>query len=204
MQYSLSIIQRKSLMPPLGLLTIAAMTPAEYEIRLVDLNTGPLTEADLEWADLVLMSAMLVQKAALISAAQRCRAAGKLVVLGGPYPTSCPDECRPYCDALVLNEGEVTWPLFLRDLEAGELQSVYSSEEKPDITRTPTPRFDLLKVNDYVSIPIQFSRGLSLPVRVLRHYRDVREKATRQNARPIPARTGWTAGSGLPRTRFHR
>src|SRR4051812_28742032 len=78
MQYSLPIIRRKSLMPPLGLITIAAMTPGDYEIRLVDLNTGPLTDADLEWADMVLMSAMLVQKAALISAAQRCRAAGKL------------------------------------------------------------------------------------------------------------------------------
>src|SRR5215470_17921969 len=97
MQYSLSMIRRKSLMPPLGLLTIAALTPAEYEIRLVDLNTAPLTEVDLEWADLVLMSAMLVQKEALISAAQRCRAAGKLVVFGGPYPIACPDECRPYC-----------------------------------------------------------------------------------------------------------
>src|SRR5947207_2023513 len=105
MQYSLSIVRRKSLMPPLGLITIAALTPPDYEIRLVDLNTEPLTEENIQWADVVLFSAMLVQKTALFEAAQRCRRPGKLVVFGGPYPTACPHECRPYCDVLVLNEG---------------------------------------------------------------------------------------------------
>ena len=158
-QYALPIIRRKSLMPPLGLITIAAMTPAAHEVRLVDLNTQTLRDDDMEWADVVLFSAMLVQKDALMAAATRCRQAGKLVVFGGPYPTACPDECRPYCDVLVLNEGEITWPLFLEDLESGEVQPMYSSPAKPDITQSPTPRFDLLRVNDYVSMPIQFSRG---------------------------------------------
>src|SRR5260370_14129494 len=88
MQHSLPLIGRKSLMPPLGLLTIAAMTPAQYEIRLVDLNARLLTVEDIEWADVVLFSAMLVQKAALFKPAQRCKAAGKLVVFGRPYPTA--------------------------------------------------------------------------------------------------------------------
>jgi radical SAM superfamily enzyme YgiQ (UPF0313 family) len=159
MQYALPIIRRKSLMPPLGLITIAAMVPATSEVRLVDLNTRPLRDDDIQWAEVVLFSAMLVQKDTLLLAAARCRQAGKMVVFGGPYPTACPDECRPYCDVLVLNEGEVTWPLFLRDLESGQVQPVYSSSEKPDITQSPVPRFDLLNVNDYVSMPIQFSRG---------------------------------------------
>jgi radical SAM superfamily enzyme YgiQ (UPF0313 family) len=159
MQYALPIIRRKSLMPPLGLITIAAMIPAAYEVRLVDLNTEPLRDLDIQWADVILFSAMLVQKDALMLASAQCRQAGKLVVFGGPYPTACPDECRPYCDVLVLNEGEITWPLFLRDLESGEVQSIYTSPVKPDITQSPTPRFDLLHVNDYVSMPIQFSRG---------------------------------------------
>src|ERR1700686_3008925 len=90
MQYSMPLIQRKSLMPPLGLLTIAAMTPPHYEIRVVDVNARPLTDTDIAWADVVLFSAMLVQKAALIRLAQLCRDAGKLVVCGGPYPTACP------------------------------------------------------------------------------------------------------------------
>lgn len=158
-QYALPIIRRKSLMPPLGLLTIAAMTPNTYEVRLVDLNTQTQWDDEIEWADVVLFSAMLVQKDALLLAASRCRRAGKLVVFGGPYPTACPEECRPYCDALVLNEGEITWPLFLADLEAGRVQPVYSSPMKPDITQSPTPRFELLRVDDYVSMPIQFSRG---------------------------------------------
>jgi radical SAM superfamily enzyme YgiQ (UPF0313 family) len=159
MQYSLSAIGRKALMPPLGLLTVAAMTPPEYDIRLVDLNTEPLTEKDIAGADVVLFSAMLVQKEGLMEAAQRCRAAGKLVVFGGPYPTACPEECAPYCDVLVLDEAEITWPLFLGDLAAGEWKATYRSSQKPDIRLTPAPRFDLLRIQDYVSIPIQFSRG---------------------------------------------
>ncbi|MBV9085510.1 MAG: DUF4070 domain-containing protein [Acidobacteriaceae bacterium] len=159
MQYSLPFLRRKSLMPPLGLLTIAALTPPQYEIKLVDLNCRPLTDEDIEWADMVLFSAMLVQKGAMARAAQRCQAAGKLVVFGGPYPTACPEECKPYCDVLVLNEGEITWPLFLNDLECGKFLPIYTSPEKPDITQTPCPRFDLIKPTDYASIPIQFSRG---------------------------------------------
>src|SRR5690349_13205158 len=120
-------------MPPLGLLTIAAMTPPDYECRVVDLNCEPLTEEHLAWADIVLMSAMLPQKKALFRVADRCRKAGKLVVFGGPYPTACPDECAPHCDVLILNEGEITWPKFLEDLQKGSWQKLYTSAEKPDL-----------------------------------------------------------------------
>jgi radical SAM superfamily enzyme YgiQ (UPF0313 family) len=159
MQHSLPLIGKKAPMPPLGLITIAAMTPPEYECRLVDLNCGPLGDSDLEWADMVCFSAMLTQKRSLFATATRCRNAGKLVVFGGPLPTACPDECAPYCDVLVLNEGEITWPLFLEDLRGGTYRPRYTSDEKPDLTKTPVPRFDLLKIEDYGSIPIQFSRG---------------------------------------------
>ena len=159
MQYSLPLVGRKSFMPPLGLLTIAALTPAHYEIRIVDMNCGPLNDRDLDWADIVLFSAMMMQQRSLFAAAQRCRSRHKTVVFGGPYPTSFTDECAPYCDHLVLNEGEITWPLFLRDLEAGALQPVYASTAKPDITASPCPRFDLVRLNDYAVIPLQYSRG---------------------------------------------
>jgi radical SAM superfamily enzyme YgiQ (UPF0313 family) len=159
MQFALPLILKKSLMPPLGLITIAAMIPDGYEVRLADLNTGPLRDEDLEWAGTVLLSAMLVQKEALRVVAARCREAGALVVFGGPYPTACPDECMPHCDVLVLDEGELTFPLFLSDLAAGTVKRVYRSPEKADITLSPTPRFDLLRVRDYVSMPVQFSRG---------------------------------------------
>ncbi len=159
MQYVLPIFNKKALMPPLGLITIAALTPAEYEFRLVDLNCRALTDDDLEWADMVCLSAMISQKTSLFAVAERCQAAGKLVVFGGPFPTACPEECQPYADVLVLNEGEITWPAFLADLEAGTHQAVYTSSEKPDVTHSPTPRFDLLDIDQYSSLPIQFSRG---------------------------------------------
>src|SRR6185295_7263471 len=127
MQHALPLVARKSLMPPLGLMTIAAMTPEAYEVRIVDMNCGPLTDEDIAWADMVLFSAMMMQQRTLFSAAQRCRQAAKPIVFGGPYPTSFTDECLPYCDYLVLNEGEVTWPMFLRDMGAGSLQPVYAS-----------------------------------------------------------------------------
>jgi radical SAM superfamily enzyme YgiQ (UPF0313 family) len=159
MQYSLTMFGKKAVMPPLGLITIAAMTPAQYEFRLVDMNCRPLTADDLAWADMVCFSAMLPQKESLFKTAARCKSTGKLVVFGGPFPTACPDECRPYCDVQVLNEGEITWPLFLKDLAQGIHKNVYTSETKPDVTTTPIPRFDLLRIEDYTIIPIQFSRG---------------------------------------------
>jgi radical SAM superfamily enzyme YgiQ (UPF0313 family) len=158
-QYYLPLVGKKAAMPPLGLITIAAMMPEGYEVRLVDLACRALEEADLEWADMVCLSAMLTQKSSLFETARRCRAAGKLVVFGGPYPTACPEECAPYCDVLILNEGEITWRAFLHDLEAGNHHKVYTTPEKPDVTQTPVPRFDLLEIDDYAMIPVQFSRG---------------------------------------------
>jgi radical SAM superfamily enzyme YgiQ (UPF0313 family) len=159
MKYTLPLVGKKATLPPLGLITIAALTPPGYEFRLVDLTCEPLTECDLEWADMVCFSAMISQKPTLFHAAEVCKAAGKLVVMGGPYPTACPDECRPHCDVLVLNEAEITWPLFLSDLAEGTYKDVYASAEKPDVRQTPVPRFDLLNLDHYAAIPIQFSRG---------------------------------------------
>ncbi len=159
MHYYLQFIGKKAATAPLGLITIAALTPPRYAIRLVDMSVQPLTDADILWADLVCFSAMLIQKEALFAAAARCRLLGKTVVFGGPYPTSSSEECAAHCDVLVLDEGEITWPDFLRDWERGCHEKVYRASEKPDVTRTPVPRFDLLRVQDYLYMPVQFSRG---------------------------------------------
>ena len=159
MQHALPLAGRKAFMPPLGLMTIAAMTPDHYPVRIVDMNCRELTEGDIAWADMVLFSAMMMQQKTLFDAAQRCRRAGKPVVFGGPFPTSFTEECRPFCDYMVLNEGEVTWPRFLADLEAGNPQAVYRSSEKPDIALSPCPRFDLVPMSDYAMVPLQYSRG---------------------------------------------
>ena len=102
---------------------------------------------------------MLPQKRSLFDVACRCRGIGKPVVMGGPYPTGSPDECAPWCDTLVIGEAEAVWETFLPDLIRDRLEPRYTSDEKPDITRTPVPRFDLLNVDNYLTIPIQFSRG---------------------------------------------
>jgi radical SAM superfamily enzyme YgiQ (UPF0313 family) len=158
-QYALAASGRKALMPPLGLITIAAMLPEECKPRLVDLNCDPLTDADIEWADVVFLSAMLSQKGKMFAAASRCRSLGKTIVMGGPFPTSCPDECVPWCDTLVLGEAEAVWETFSSDLVNHRLQARYASDDKPDVTKTPVPRFDLLNAGNYLTIPIQFSRG---------------------------------------------
>ncbi|MDD2707363.1 MAG: radical SAM protein [Verrucomicrobiae bacterium] len=159
MDYALPMIGKRSIIAPLGLLTIAALTPSEYDIRLVDLNGQPFDEEDVRWADMVCFSAMIAQKRSLFELADRCRAMGKLVVFGGPFPTTCPDECAPHCDVMVLNEGEMTWRPFLDDLSKGIHKSVYSSGEKADVSTTPAPRFDLVRTQDYLNIPVQFARG---------------------------------------------
>ncbi len=158
-QYYLPLIGKKAAMPPLGLITIAAMTPADYQIRLIDLNCESLQESDLAWADIVCLSAMLTQKSSLFETAKRCRVAGKLVVFGGPYPTACSEECTPHCDVQVLNEGEITWREFVQDLDRGTYKSVYTTPDKPDVTKTPVPRFDLLNLDYYAMNSVQFSRG---------------------------------------------
>jgi radical SAM superfamily enzyme YgiQ (UPF0313 family) len=158
-QYYLPLVGKKAAMPPLGLVTIAAMTPPGYEFKVVDLNCEDLEEADLDWADMVCLSSMLTQKSSLFATAKRARDKGKLVVFGGPYPTACPEECAPHCDVQVLNEGEITWRSFIKDLEQGSFKNVYETGDKPNLTETPVPRFDLLKIDYYSTIPVQFSRG---------------------------------------------
>jgi radical SAM superfamily enzyme YgiQ (UPF0313 family) len=159
MQFVLPVLGRKAYMPPLGLITLAGMLPAEFEVRLVDLNCADLADEDIRWADVVFLSAMVTQQNSLFDVAARCRAAGKPVVMGGPFPTGSPEHCEPHCDTVVQGEAEAIWDGFLGDLRAGQLQARYIATDKPDVTKTPAPRFDLLNVDDYLTIPVQFSRG---------------------------------------------
>jgi radical SAM superfamily enzyme YgiQ (UPF0313 family) len=156
--YALEMVDIKSAFPPLGLLTIAAMFPPEYELRVVDMNVAPLTDADLEWADLVFTSTMIVQRVSLQTVIERCNLAGVPVIAGGPHPTTFHDEI-PGVDHFVLDEVEETFPGFLRDLENGTATAIYREPRKPDVTLTPVPRFDLIDLDSYYSMGLQFSRG---------------------------------------------
>ncbi|WP_299491210.1 B12-binding domain-containing radical SAM protein [Acaryochloris sp. IP29b_bin.137] len=150
----------KTVIPPLGIITVAALLPPDWEIRFRDRNVACETEADWEWCDLVILSAMLVQKPDFLLMIQKAVRLGKTVAVGGPYPTSVPqDSLDAGANFLVLDEGEMTIPQFLTALNQGETHGVFRSLEKPDVTQSPMPRFDLLQHEKYLMMAIQFSRG---------------------------------------------
>jgi len=157
-KHALKFVRKKAGAPPLGLLTVAAMLPSEWEKRLVDLNATTLTDGDLIWADYVFISAMVVQRESARTVIQRCKAAGVQVVAGGPLFTM---EHEHFLDVdhFVLNEAEETLMPFLRDLEQCQAQRVYTSDEFPDIQQTPAPLWKLANLKHYDSVSIQFSRG---------------------------------------------
>ena len=157
-KHALKFIRRKSVSPPLGLLTVAALLPAEWDKRLVDLNVQRLTAEDLIWADYVFLSGMTVQRQSAEMILARCKALGVKVVAGGPLFTMEP-ELFPDVDHFVLNEAELTLPPFLADLEAGTLQHMYTTDQHPDIAQTPVPLWHLAELDRYATMNIQFSRG---------------------------------------------
>ncbi|MGB2923765.1 MAG: B12-binding domain-containing radical SAM protein [Limnothrix sp.] len=156
----LELVDRKVLLPPLGLVTVAAILPQEWEFKLVDRNIRTVTEAEWEWADLVMCSAMIVQKEDLLDQIREAKRRNKLVAVGGPYPTSVPHEIEAVnADFLILDEGEITLPMFVEAVQNGATSGVFRAEGKPDVTSTPVPRFDLLEMDQYDSMSVQFSRG---------------------------------------------
>ena len=156
--FALEIVGIKAAFPPLGLLTVAAMFPSEYNLRVVDMNVTSLEESDLEWADMVFTSTMIVQRASLQAVIERCNRAGVPVVAGGPHPTTFHGEIEGV-DHFVLDEAEEIFPEFLRDLENGTAKAIYREPRKPDVTQTPVPRFDLIDMKNYHTMGVQFSRG---------------------------------------------
>lgn len=150
----------KALVPPLGLLTAAALLPQEWEFRVADLQTRSLTEDDWAWADMVLVTAMLVQKPSFLSVIREAKRRQKTVVVGGPYPTSVPEaSLEAGADFLVRGEGENTIPRFLAALNQGSPGGVIENDQKPDISQSPIPRYDLVHPDHYSTVGIQTSRG---------------------------------------------
>ena len=157
--YALKFISKKAAYPPLGLLTVAALLPEDWNLRLLDLNVEKLRDRDLEWADYVMISAMLIQQKSVRDILERCHSLGTKVIGGGPLFNSTPEEYLDSVDHLILNEAELTLPPFLADLSQGKPEKIYRSEGFPDLTLTPTPRWDLINVKKYATLMIQCSRG---------------------------------------------
>jgi radical SAM superfamily enzyme YgiQ (UPF0313 family) len=157
-KYALKFIRKQAAYPPLGLLTVASLLPREWPQRLVDVNVDSLTDKDLAWADLAFIGGMTVQRESAKQIIARCRASGLKVVAGGPLFTAEPDDFETV-DHLVLDEAELTLPLFLADLEKGQPQKIYRAAGFCDLQHTPVPAWDLVKMKNYASMSIQFSRG---------------------------------------------
>jgi radical SAM superfamily enzyme YgiQ (UPF0313 family) len=157
---TLALVNRKALLPPLGLITVAAILPQEWEYKLVDRNVRGVTEQEWHWAELIILSGMIVQKDDMLALIQEAKRRGKRVAVGGPYPTSLPDDVLTAgADYLVLDEGEITLPLLIDAIARGETSGTFRATEKPSVTETPIPRYDLLDFDVYDNMSLQFSRG---------------------------------------------
>ena len=157
-RHALPFEGKRSVFPPLGLLTVSALLPDSWERRLADLNLGRLKSSDIEWADMIFVTAMLVQKESLRKVVQQCKARGKRVVLGGPYVTTS-TENLPEADHIFLGEAETTLPEFVLDIERGQSRRLYQAKERPALSLSPPPDFRLADLKQYSAMSVQYSRG---------------------------------------------
>jgi radical SAM superfamily enzyme YgiQ (UPF0313 family) len=153
----LPVLDKRCIFPNLSMPTVAGLTPGEHEVTLCDENVEEI-DFDVE-ADIVGVTGYIIHKPRMLEIIEEFRRRGRFVVVGGPFASLCPDELRGHGDALFLDEAEETWPRFLEDFAAGCPKSEYRAERKPDMTLSPMPRFDLLKVDRYHAMTIQFARG---------------------------------------------
>ena len=155
----IDIVPERSLVPPLGLITVAALCPKLWAIRLVDLAFEELSDEDLLWADLVMVSAMQVQRDDVRRTLERASKLSRRTMIGGPYASSEPEALLPLADHVVVGEPDEIFHEIAADLEVGSARRLYRVTEKPDVSRTPVPRFDLLALKKYTLMAVQFSRG---------------------------------------------
>ncbi|MCE0498479.1 MAG: DUF4070 domain-containing protein [Methylacidiphilales bacterium] len=157
-KHALKFIGKNAAFPPLGILTVAALLPETWPKRLVDMNIQPLKAADLNWADYVFLSGMTVQRESATEVIKRCNEAGVPVVAGGPLFTAEHENFSGVAH-FVLNEAEITLPLFLADLERNQPKHIYQTSEFADISKTPTPLWHLANLKKYATMSLQYSRG---------------------------------------------
>ncbi|HTY24322.1 MAG TPA: B12-binding domain-containing radical SAM protein [Desulfomonilaceae bacterium] len=160
LKYLMKVYGRKSFAPPLSLLTVAALLPKDWELRVVDLNVGRLTGRDWDWADAVMFTGMNCQQSSLLALIGEAKQRSKTVVCGGPYPTFSPQEVLDAgCNILVRGEAEDVADRLIQSIKNKTNGEVIEGSSRPDVTASPAPRFDLLRLMDYGSAAIQISRG---------------------------------------------
>jgi len=158
-KYALRFISKKASFPPLGLLTVSSLLPEDWEKKLVDMNVNPLTDKNILWADYVFIGGMAIQKSSAIKVIEKCKKFGKRIVAGGPLFTMEYEDFDEMVDYFVLDEGEATIPLFLKDLESSKIKHIYRAKKFPDIEKSPVPDWKLVNLKKYASMNIQYSRG---------------------------------------------
>ncbi|MEW6207580.1 MAG: B12-binding domain-containing radical SAM protein [Acidobacteriota bacterium] len=195
-QHALSFEGKRSAFPPLSLLTVSALLPNSWERRLIDLNVRRLKPSDIDWADIVMVTAMLVQKESLHRVVELCKARGKRVAVGGPYVTTSLDSL-PLADHIFLGEAETTLPQFARDFERGEARRFYQSNKRPPLSSVPVPHFHIADLKRYSAMSIQYSRGCPFQCEfcdIIEIYgRTPRTKSNEQMMMELDSlhRTGW-------------
>jgi radical SAM superfamily enzyme YgiQ (UPF0313 family) len=157
-KHALKFISKKASNIPLGLITVASLLPDNWNKKLTDLNISRLKDKDIKWADYVFISAMSVQLASVKQIIERCTQLNAKMVAGGPLFTEEYEQFTEI-DHLVLNEAEITLPLFIEDLKNGKPKKIYHSDKFADITKSPLPDYSLLKSGKYATAGIQYSRG---------------------------------------------
>jgi radical SAM superfamily enzyme YgiQ (UPF0313 family) len=157
-RHALSFQGKRAAQPPLGLMTIAALLPESWNKRLVDTNVERLKDADLAWADVVLLSGMHVQQEDLTAIVRRCRARGLRTIVGGPIASSVPAPDLQ-ADCVVIGEAEGLIATVARDLESGSLRDSYQAECYPKMEDSPLPDLSLIRLKRYSTMTVQYSRG---------------------------------------------
>ena len=157
-KHALKFVSKKAANPPLGLLTVASLLPASWNKRLIDMNVESLTSKHIMWADMVFIGAMNIQKESANELIERCISLNRTTIAGGPLFTEEPENYT-HVDHLILNEAELTLPLFLNDLELGLECHTYATTEYADISKSPTPDYSLIKTSKYNTMSIQYTRG---------------------------------------------
>lgn len=157
-QHVLPLISKRAAFPPLGLLTIAAMLPRDWHLKLVDANVDCLRNEVLRWADYVMISAMIVHKESVNELVERCRSFSKTIIAGGPLFTTG-YEAFPQIQHFVLGETEEIMPEVVKDMTSGRLRPLYQAKGRPEMSKVPVPRWDLVKMKNYATMAVQFSRG---------------------------------------------
>jgi len=157
MEHFMALTEFDAVFPPLGLLTLAGLTPPGHSVTVCDINAGDVVDYDTD-AEIVGITGYIIQMKDAFDIADRFRAKGKTVIIGGPIGNLIPDLCRPHCDVLFEGEAEYTWPRFLAEYEVGEHANHYHELEKIHLPDSPAPRIDLLN-RKYAHGIVQCTRG---------------------------------------------